>query len=178
MIIPVSDQGIPDLDRVLFSIPATARENYRVVEIGKNVFKVYFGGELVAMVKTSNSLAFKFTFFDNTLGLNFKRLMEKEYFPKPSDNDLLWIVLLRVESDCWSFVGKPESSEAEALAWVNDDTLECVAILVSYLPSDNLKSVLVAQSSRILSDSWPSTNALPEELARNTFCLYKEIAPC
>lgn len=159
--------------QILNTIPEQVRSHYRVVSFKNRSYKVYFGGELVALVKVLENRSLLYMFLDGTLGQEFKETMERKHFPKKEDNDLLWLVLLSVPPVYWSIVGKPEKSDEEALKWVNENTLDRLAVLISYYPNRRGEESLVAESISFLEGMWPNVSKLDDNQKKKLFYLYE-----
>jgi hypothetical protein len=133
MIISASNLDIADFDRVLFSIPRNVRKNYKVVESNNcEYFVIRFRKESVAVVTVLEIKSLNYSFVDRPSGNHLEDIMERHYGTSEVKNELLWLVLFPMPPLYWSFIGRPEKTKEAALKWVNENTMDRLAILVSF----------------------------------------------
>ncbi len=143
MIISADDIEIPDEVLLFYSIPSEVRDWYKVRSMNNGeYFIVSFKSLKVAFVAPLRGKSFEFTYFDNVpASLKFKEIMEKASKTKGKSLPR-WLVLVSGSDNCWQYIGIPEMTRDNALAWIGSDQDKKLMVVVSYA-DDEVKGTLV-----------------------------------
>ncbi len=172
MKINVADQKIPDLERVLFSIPETVRSRYRVIRsLGEGYFTVLYKKFVVAFVRVLEDKSLDIEFLENSTALKFKEIMELANQNNHPKSDLLWLALFPANQSSWTFIGRPEKTKEAALKFVSENMLDRMAILVSFWPDSKKGDWLAVESANYLRGDWPKIEIVEEDMGAKRFLI-------
>lgn len=129
-------------------------------------FAIFWGSEQVAVVSAEPD-GFQFQFSAGKQGDRLENLINILY----NSDDLRWLVIFPSSKKEWSYIGVPEKTKEAALKWVNVNTMDRMAVLVSYLPSQRSDNRIVVRSANYLKGEWPKVDVEDESMGAIAFYL-------